>query len=344
MNDSDKQFSIAAKMPLKTRYGLIFGLAIVGFTLQMLVNIILGLLFLVPAMLFCLSKGINSKPSLHGSPEWKAVTIDEFKKVQELFDAADKFKQRSGAFSLSSSKGCGGCFMFCVLVGFGAMMLSAAVPAVSESAAFEPIARGGALSVLFVLDALALVAPLWLFGSIKTWEPPQLRKRMGQLNFIYEKSKGATDLDFIPNLLIRQSDKGDVPIECKLTANIKEAPEGFLGIQIQTSLNSVQGTIYPYTYCVLVAKPELGMLAKAKRLVEIPPAGGFRAGLLATDNEKKESKFARYYDALIELKKENDVEIVVVRQNTKGTGYKTSPDEAYRVFTVAYDLAKKVLG
>ncbi len=344
MNDSDKQFAIAPNMPLNTRYGLIIVLAIVGFTLQMLVNMILGLLFLIPVMLLCLSKGLDNRPNLQGSAEWKTATIDEFKKIVDLFNAADNFKQRSGAFSLSSSKGCGGCFLFCVFVGFGAMILSAVAPAVTESDAFAPIARGGALSVLFVLDALALVAPLWLFGSIKTWEPPELRKRMAQLDFIYEQSKKGPDLDFIPNLLISKSNKGDVPIECKLTANIKDAPEGFLGIQIQTSLNNVQGTNYPYTYCVLVAKPEFGMLAKAKRLVETPPRGGFNTGLLATDNEKKESKFARYYDALIELKKENEVEIAVVRQNTKGTGYKTSQDEAYRVFTVAYDLAKKVLG
>lgn len=343
MNESDRQFMIAGNLPIKIRYGLIFGLAIAGFTLQMQVNIILGLFFLLVTTLFYLTKQIDSKPVLKGSSEWKTATMDEFQKVQELFNAADNFKQQNGGFTLTTAKGCGGCFLFCSFIVVGAFILNALAPASSDTDLFEPITKGGPLAVLFVLDALALVAPLWLFGSIKTWEPPELRKRMGQLDFIYQQTKDCKDLDFSPNLLINKTDKGDVPIECKLTVNIKEAPEGFLGIQVQTSLNSVQGTTYPYTYCVLVAKPELGLLSKAKLIIEHPPTGGFRTSFLATDNEKKEAKFARYFEALIELKKEKDVEIAVIRQNTKGVGYKTSPAEGYRVFTVAYDLAKKIL-
>ncbi len=137
--------------------------------------------------------------------------------------------------------------------------------------------------------------------------------------------------------------QGSVPVDCKLMIKFRDSDKNFMGIQVQTTLNSVQGTKYPYTYCVLIAKPEFGIREKIKQFIETPPPGGFSVGLFGDSNAKKEAKFARYRGCVIESKTEKDVQIVVVRQNTSGTGYRTSPEQAAVVFGAAHSLAVRVL-
>jgi hypothetical protein len=128
---------------------------------------------------------------------------------------------------------------------------------------------------------------------------------------------------------------------------IKDTAPDFMGIQIQTSLNDVQGRKYPYTYCVLIARPAFNLIEKATKVVEMPPEGGSMVGFLglfADANDKKEAVFPRFEGSLVELKEEGEVDIAVVRQRTGGKGYTTFPDQAAAVFAAAYSLAKRVLG
>ena len=60
--------------------------------------------------------------------------------------------------------------------------------------------------------------------------------------------------------------------------------------------------------------------------------------------EKKEARFSTYAGEVVELTREKDVEIAVVRQKAVGTGYHTQEWQQRRVFQNAMSLAQVVLG
>jgi hypothetical protein len=108
-----------------------------------------------------------------------------------------------------------------------------------------------------------------------------------------------------------------LPLDVKATIRFKDAPAAFLGLQMQISINSVQGRDFPYFYCVLVAKEEFGALR-----VGPPPKG-------------------------IEVEPGHDagVQVVVMRQaTTKNAGYHTDPEAARRILAFALVEARRVLG
>lgn len=344
MTPGGPDFVFAEKMRLGTRLAVLAGLAAAGIALQMLASVLWGWMLVFAAALLAAVRGQSNEPRWKGPGEWQNVTMDELKQVEELVVKGRKALGEAGVFSTTSAAGCA---MSCLLlVGVGLVTAALAVVAdrgISADTVLLPVIRGGSVALLFAVDALTMLTPLWLFGRVRAWEPPNLRVRVKQLTGIYEMLSSNAGFTFQPSLMVRKTEGGSAPVDCRLTVGIRDADPDFMGIQVQTSLNSVEGKTYPYTYCVLLARPAFGLLDKAKRFIETPPASGFRTGLFSDSNEKKEAKFARYKDSLVELGREGDVEIVVVRQNTKGSGYHTTPQQAAAVFHAALALAKQVL-
>jgi hypothetical protein len=270
--------------------------------------------------------------------------MDEIEDARKLIAESSRVKGANAPFQLGSGAGCGLVVMVMLGLFMGALVLGAAID--RGTSGLSPVARGGSVSTLFIIDGLTLLLPLWLFGRIGTWQPPNLHMRLAQIWSIYQAAYSDPTVEFRPSLQIAKSDEGSVPLDVRLMVKIKDCDPNFMGIQVQTAINDVQGRKYPYTYCVLIAKPEFRLADKAKKIVEMPPRGGFGVGLLglfADSNERKEAKYPRLGDAVVEIKKEGDVEIVVVRQATGGRGYTTSPDQACRVFSAAHSLAQSVL-
>ena len=338
------EFVFAKGLSVGARLMWIGLLALFGVALQLLVSPAVGWVFVLVAVLLSIARSVSNQPAVIRASEWQNVTMAEVEAALALLSTGDRVKRSAGSYSCTSAAGCLGAVFLLVCVAVAAITLAGvADQGVSDSRLFDPVSRGGSLAFVFAADALTLFVPMWIFGRVKTWEPPHMRLRLGQLMHIYKVVSTNPKLDFQPSLQVAKTDKGSVPIDCKLMVKVKDTDPGFMGIQVQTSLNDVQGKKHPYTYCVLIAKPEFGLVRKAKQVVEMPPEGGFRVGYFADSNEKKERKFARFQGALVELKKEGDVEIAVVRQKTSGTGYKTSPDQAMAVFSAAYQLAQGVL-
>ncbi len=341
------RFLIAPKMAGWKRILWIVASLVFGFNLQVTVSLFWGWPFVLLAGLFAATKSISNEPAIKKSKgSWENVTENEFGLAETTLKVSRQFTKRVNSFSLKTAKGCFGCLLSLAGICIVALLIAAIVDVGInyEQDVFKPVLAGGPVAVLFAIDALTLFAPLFLAGGVKTWEPPNLAMKMEQLRAVRKAYQSRADLEFVPSLFLVKTEKGSVPTDCRLTAKVKGAPESFLGIQIQTSLNSVQSTTYPYTYCVLVAKPELGLAGKVKGLIQQPPAGGFKSRWGADSNTIKESRFARYREALVEVKKEGDVEIAVIRQNTSGTGYKTSPGQAATIFATALDLSERALG
>ena len=342
------EFVLAKKMPLNARLGWVAVLAVAGIVTQLLFFVALGWVLLFAAVLLGAPAGKSNRPELTTTGDWQNVTNTEFEAAAKLLESQQEATRSADTFSATSGVGCTLGVMLLLAVGLiAAVIYGAADQGIDQRMMFQPVVHGGSLAFLFALDALTLLAPLWIFGRVKAWEPPNIRIRLDQLTHIYRAMSSSPALECQPCLQVAKSKEGTVPVDCKLMYKIKDTDAAFMGVQVQTSLNDVQGRKYPYTYCVLIAKPELNLIDKAKKEIEMPPPGGFPLpvfGLFSDSNTQKESKFARYGEALVELKKQGEVDIAVVRQNTKGTGYTTSQEQAMAVFAAAYRLASRVLG
>ena len=116
----------------------------------------------------------------------------------------------------------------------------------------------GADTLLRVLVAAPLLlVPLWLSGMRTTWNPSELRKKgeaLAAARAAFEE-KGRKDFDLVPLLVLRDGRRGKYPVDARLMARpATEDRSGFLGVQVQVSMNNVQGTDYPYLYAVVLGK------------------------------------------------------------------------------------------
>ncbi len=342
MKKASTQFLVAGSWGIKERLGMVAGFTMAGAAAQMFAHVGVGWALIFVAMLFTLVRGRRVEPDITGKAEWQSVTMDELTLAKSKLEQTAKTKRQGGAFSLKSCVGCGSCFLTVVVVAVVFVVTLGAFEG-SKDLSLAPVSQGGSFSFIFVLDALTFMFPLWAVGSISLWEPPTFRMKMEQLEEIARTAQKDPSIQIQPSLLVAKAENGQVPLDCRLTAKIKDAPADFLGVQIQVTINSVQGTSYPYTYCVIIAKPEFRLKDKAKAVIKNPPPGGFPVGWIADDNAKKEAVFARWDDMVIEPHNEGGMDVVVVRQPTSGRGYTTSGAQAVKVFVDAMSLAQAVL-
>ncbi len=120
---------------------------------------------------------------------------------------------------------------------------------------------GAASPPLFLRLGLAggaLVVPLWFNGIRTTWNPSELRKKGEALAVAraVAETQAAGELDPVPLLALREGRRGRYPVDARLMLRpAADDGSGFLGVQVQVALNNVQGTDYPYLYCVVLGKP-----------------------------------------------------------------------------------------
>jgi hypothetical protein len=57
---------------------------------------------------------------------------------------------------------------------------------------------------------------------------------------------------------------GTFPNDARLMVRFNQAPEDFIGVQFQISINNVKSTQYPYLYAVILAKPGFKLRDKFK--------------------------------------------------------------------------------
>ncbi len=342
MNKGQTQFLIASGMSVTTRMGIVAGFTMLGAAVQMFAHVGIGWTLILVAMLFTLVRGRSVEPDVTGKAEWQNVTMDELTLAKSKLEQTDQAKRQGGVFSLNSFVGCGSCFLTLAVV---AVVFVVTIGAFEGSKDFSliPVSQGGSFAFIFALDALTFMIPLWLIGSISFWEPPTFRMKMEQLEEVARAAQKDKTIQLQPTLMVAKTENGQVPLDCRLTAKLAGAPEEFMGIQVQVTINSVQGTNYPYTYCVLIAKPEFRLKDKAKAVIKNPPPGGFSVGWLADENAKKEAIFPRWDDMIIEPHSEGGVDVVVVRQPTSARGYTTSTYQAVSVFQDALSLGQAVL-
>ncbi|MEP0814275.1 MAG: hypothetical protein HRF49_06370 [bacterium] len=283
-----------------------------------LVSWVIGLALVLTASILLLPKGASNAPKSKSRSKLEFDTNDGTKPFkagdwEELdpakLPALKKLVQQSRKVG---SAGLGGCYWVIVgICAFGWFM----------SAGFN---EGGGLNpaVTFVLSNLiAFFIPQAGGGGVTAWRPELLDIKLGVFENVYPIVSNDPTLSVKLQAKYYSEVGGDrkIPYDLQLKANFKDAPKELYGVQFQVSLNSVQGTNYPYFYAVIVADRSYNLKQKM-------------AGLRAPGRD------------ITEYKNEKDVSICVIRQDPDSgkTGYHTDKGDQMRIAASALNMFERL--
>jgi len=294
---------ILPQMPAGSRLLAIALLIGGGVALQVMAGqALLGWLLILAGSLLGVVRSVRSKrPAQSSATQWVEVLPEQWERALEK--------------SKSSSRAAGAQGIWIILIAVVAVPVTIfATEFLSED--------DWDLALLVVGDALALLAPTLIFGWISIWQPPGLAVQLKALLGVYRELEEAGDGDLIlmPMLEVAasaESEERSVPQEARMMIRLRGAPEDFIGVQVQVSLNDVSGTKYPYLYCVLLAREGLAAQLRAARV---------------SDNQ-----------LVTEPSREGDVSVLVLRQHTtKTSGYHTNERRQLQIVNAALAAARQV--
>jgi len=302
---------------------------LVGMLLQVLIRWWVGLPLVVFGVLTSLCRGVTNKSPLRRAGRWENVTVDELKRVEDLCRRTAEWKR--DPFGLSSGAGLG------VFV-----LLAAPVAAVALYFGY----RGDAnMQYALFADGATMLLLFFATGNRVGWQPKDIMLKIAPLLNVCEYFERNPDptIELRPMLQLGGKGAKRIPRDGRMMLKFTNAPKACHGIQVQTSLNRVQGTPHPYMYCVLLAEPGSGLVTNIEPFLTSPMGElGFFAK--ASDRKNPDLRRRRYGREVVNTEVQSDVELVVIRQMTLGTGYRTTEVDQIRVLQAAVQLAKSVWG
>ena len=255
-----------------------------GFLLQLSTrNILIGIPFMVLCLVLNLIKSIAVKKVTPGQLKWQEVTPEKVDQVLAHCRRIGKFRSQNL-----------GCFIGLIVVIF--IFGSFLFPFFNELSIPFPF-------VAAVVNTAILFSGLVLSGRKTAWMPYALDIKAEIVKRIIELPVVNSDpaLQVVPFLEIGETKEGSFPNDTRVLIRFRDAPEEFIGLQGQISINTVKSKRYPYFYVVILARPAFGLFKKFKSLK------------LSLDN------------VTIEQKRAGEVDVIVVRQHTtKTSGYHTN--------------------
>jgi len=328
---------LIAGLDYRVRLAIIAACLVFGLVIQVLLSIALGWVFVLVGAVLGAGRSLENKPRVRGKRRWEQVTPDEFQRVLDTADRSRRWAR--SALNLASWPG-----VLSFLAAVYVVLLVAAW--LGEPGRFEPL---GGLRVLldlserslspaqkvWLLDAVALAVPVWFSGFRSAWKPVELVLKVKCLQEAEQCIRGLAPagLTIIPQMEVTVSRQASskrkrglakpeqdrlLPRDARLQVRFDEAPEQFLGVQVQLSINRV-GQAYPYLYCVLLARQGFGL---RERLGDVSRVG----------------------QEVVEYSIEDDVEVVVYRQyTTRQKGYHTNYGARLRIVTGALKLTQQAL-
>lgn len=298
--DEHKVYLILGKVSPRLRGAVSALLIVSGFLVQLSThNILAGMPFIIICILLNLIRSVAIKKVVTEELQWQEVTPQKIEQVLEHCRKIKKFRSQNI-----------GCFIGAVvaLVLFGGFLL----PLLEEISLPFPI-------IATIVNALILFAGLILSGRKSAWMPNALDIKTEIVKNIIESSLVKSDpgLQAIPFLEIGRTGQGAFPNDVRVLIKFRDAPDEFIGLQGQISINTVKSRSYPYVYVVLLARPGFGLFDKFRSL-----------------------KVSR--DAVtVEQKKTKEVDVIVIRQTTtKTSGYHTDQRMQEYILTEGIKTAK----
>lgn len=172
---------------------------------------------------------------------------------------------------------------------------------------------------LIFWNGVALILPIWFSGLRRIFVVPEMTMKISLILKLLAKVEPIIKDHTIDFYFQLQGAEARVPKDVKFRVNIKDHHADFLGLYGQVVINQVQNTPYPYFYMVLVAKHNYGLKS-------------------LTQGHSLSPRWK------VEHKNQQDVEVMVIRQRTKGItkGYYTKPKYVEALFQDALPLAEKI--
>ncbi|MDD2709846.1 MAG: hypothetical protein PHV34_17825 [Verrucomicrobiae bacterium] len=306
-------FYAAKSLPYRRRIVIAFSLLAAGLLWQLALlgtdHWGWGLPGVGAGILLLLVKGYQNKPqdTLREDVEWKTVTRKEAERILEINKQQRQWDQ--SAIDVTCGQGCA------VLI-FASVFFLLLCGALSK--------MFPTLTCALFFNGMVMLLPFWITGIRSILKNDRLIVKTNILLRINDllnlAPQEGEEFQFQIQTIKARDQEGEVPADIKAVIHFHNAPPSFLGLQAQVTINEVQGSSYPYFYCVLVARGEFGGL-REDRLQATPP------------------------QIILESKREKDVGIIVIRQNTAGgSGYHTKDRVIESIFTYAMDQARLLIG
>jgi hypothetical protein len=304
------RFHFAKNLPYNTRISLALLLLVAGFAVQLyFMKALYGAPLVFIGVCLVLVKGYDSRLRIKGftqDPNWKTVSIEKIKEIEEL--RKKNIKWDRDALDISSWLG----VLSLILIG-GVALVGALI--------LGELAKDLRVTAILAIDIAILMIPLWFSGMRFIMKQPNLAIKVKMILWLHEtfqdlKRKGE---EFRPALMLsRGKDGKTVPDDARFSVAFPDPPEGFYGLQAQINLNVVQGTSYPYFYCVLAAKRGFG-LSRYREKIKL----------------KK--------NIICEYQEDRRAEVLVIRQyTTKKSGYHTKERQCVDILTNALEGARLI--
>jgi uncharacterized membrane protein len=322
------KFFIAKSLPYRPRMALVGLCLACGVGLQVTIGFWPGFALLVLGQLLGMSSGYDATPRITGEEAWEKVTPDDYTKVK--IKAAELKKWHEDFFDGTSTSGVVG-FLIVMVLCVGGYFAAAARWRFPDG-----------YWVFFGLDAAVLLVPLWFVGTRTYLTKDQLVIKIGMLEEIMAGLQNSSEVQVQPMLSLEPTESGGKePEDARLMVKIVGAPEAFYGVQVQSHINNVQGTDYPYLYCVIIAKQGSCLLDGALDLAK-QPEHSFITGIV--NSLFSSAGGVGNPELVYEPSVSGEVDIVVVRQQTTtSSGYCTTPSAARTIVDYSLKLAAALL-
>ena len=165
------------------------------------------------------------------------------------------------------------------------------------------------------VNGLLFLVPAYFFGRVSFFEPKEIAFKMQSFRaFLSEDAPSGVTV--APYIRFDKDSKGrDVPEDLRLMLELKRPPEDFVGIQVQAAVNKGPNGDVPYLYAVALSRGRSGRSHSAARRLRVD---GFE----------------------VESGGDEEYGTVVIRQETSGTGYATTPEDCRRLASVCFELMR----
>jgi len=305
------RFHFAKNLPYNPRINLAMLLLSAGFAVQLyFMKALYGAPLLFIGICLVLVKGYDSRLRIKGftqDPNWKTVSIEKIQEIEQLRKKNKRWDR--DALDISSWLG------ILSLILIGSVALAGAL-------ILGELANDTRVTAILAIDTAILMIPLWFSGMRFIMKQPNLAIKVRTILWLHElfqdlKMEGE---EFRPALMLsRGKDEKAIPDDARFSVAFPDSPEGFYGLQAQINLNVVQGTSYPYFYCVLAAKPGFG-LSKYKKKIQLAKR------------------------VICEYQKDKRAEVLVIRQyTTRKSGYHTKERQCVGILTNALEAARLII-
>jgi hypothetical protein len=306
------RFHFAKNLPYNTRINLALVLLVAGFALQIyFMKAFYGAPLLFVGICLVLVKGYDSRMRIKGftqDPKWKTVSIEKIQEIEQL--RKKNIKWDRDALDISS------------WVGVLSLILIGSV-ALAGASILGHLAKDTRVTTILAIDIAILMIPLWFSGMRLIMKQPNLAIKVRMILWLHKlfQDLKRKDEEFRPALMLSRGKKDKtIPADARFSIALPDSPEGFYGLQAQINLNVVQGTSYPYFYCVLAAKPGFG-LSKFKKKIQLAKR------------------------VICEYQEDKQAEVLVIRQfTTRKSGYHTKERQCVGILTSALEAARLIRG